>query len=129
MAEFEKETSLDSVNQEGGQSLIDLLVVVICTSDQVNKFTQELVKSRFSFTRIDSSGGLLSTATISLLVGINRKRAGSLMEILKNCCRTHMEYIPAQIDSPLVPGQPLMIEAELGGALAYTIEVDHFEQI
>jgi uncharacterized protein YaaQ len=129
MAETEKGTSLNPVNQDGGQSLIDLLVVVICTSDQVNKFTQELVKSRFYFTRIDSSGGLFGPATISLLVGINRKRADFLMEILNCCCKTHMEFIPAQIDSPLVPGQPLMIEAELGGALVYTFEVDHFEQI
>jgi len=107
---------------------IDLLVIVIVASEQISELTQELIKGKFYFTRIDSSGGILDRATISLLVGINRIRLDPLMGIIQTCCHTRVKFIPARVEAPLMQGQPLMIEAEVGGATVYAVEVERFEQ-
>jgi uncharacterized protein YaaQ len=108
---------------------INLLVIVIVASEQINELTPELIKGGFYFTRIDSSGGILERATISLLVGINKIRLEPLMRIIRTCCHTRLKFIPARVEAPLMQGQPLMIEAEMGGAIVYTVEVERFEQI
>ncbi len=107
---------------------INLLAIVIAASEQINELTQELIKGGFYFTRIDSSGGILERATISLLIGINNIRLDALMRIIRSCCHTRIKFIPARVEAPLMQGQPLMIEAEVGGATVYCVEVERFEQ-
>ena len=108
---------------------INLLVILILANEQISELTQELVKGSFYFTRIDSSGGILERATISLLVGINRVRLDALMKIIQTCCHTRLKFIPARVEAPMMQGQPLMIEAEVGGATVYAVEVERFEQL
>jgi uncharacterized protein YaaQ len=60
---------------------VDLLVIVILASEQINELTQELIKGAFYFTRIDSSGGLLEKSTVSLLIGISHQRLDSRFEM------------------------------------------------
>ncbi len=108
---------------------INLLVIIIVASEQINELSQELIKSEFYFTRIDSSGGILEKATISLLIGINDTRLEPLMRMIRTCCHTRLKFIPAWVDAPILQSQPLMIEAEMGGAIIYMVEVDRFEQL
>jgi uncharacterized protein YaaQ len=108
---------------------IDLLVLAIVASQSVNDLTQELVKHAFYFTRVDSSGGLLGEARVSLLIGINQSRTQALLDIIQERCQTRLTYIPAHVEATLRQGQPFMIEAEVGGAKIYIFKVEHFEQI
>ena len=107
---------------------IDLLVVVIVATEQITELTQELIKGEFYFTRINSSGGILERATVSLLIGINKIRLNPLMGIIRTCCHTRLKFIPARVEAPLMQGQPLMIEAEVGGATVYAVDVEQFIQ-
>jgi len=107
---------------------INLLTIVIVANEQINELTQELIKGNYYFTRINSSGGILERETVSLLVGINKSRFDPLLTIINKCCHTRMKYIPARMEAPLMQGQPLMIEAEVGGATVYAVEVERFEQ-
>lgn len=111
------------------QQDVSLLVIVILASDQVNELTQELIKSPFYFTRIDSSGGILEKSTVSLLIGINQARLEPLLEIIRKICHTRLKFIPARVEAPSMQGQPLMIEAEVGGAAVYVVDVERFEQL
>jgi uncharacterized protein YaaQ len=107
---------------------IDLLFVVIVSSDQAGELTDKLVKNRFYFTRIDSSGGFLEQATMSLLVGIHHDRQEALLELIRICCHTRRMYIPARVEPPMIQSQPVMIEAEVGGATIFVFDVERFEQ-
>jgi uncharacterized protein YaaQ len=108
---------------------IDLLMIVSVVEDQAGELSQQLVQNGFYFTRVDSKGGLLELSTVSLLIGIPSTRREKLMQIVRSCCSTRRTFIPARAESPLLQGQPLMIEAEVGGAVVSILEVDHFEQI
>ncbi len=107
---------------------IDYLVVVTLTGDQVGDLTQQLVQGKFYFTRIEGSGGLVPKAAANLLIGIARERREDLIKILQKCCQRRRTFIPARIEPASFQGQPVMIEAEIGGADIFTFEIERFEQ-
>jgi len=63
-------------------------------------------------TRVTGQGGLLSDEIVSLLVGINNSRHATLLDLIGRCCHTRIKYVQHRQFS--LPGQPLMIEAEVG---------------
>jgi uncharacterized protein YaaQ len=112
-----------TVNQQ-----IDQLVVAIIAGERSDDLSRQLVSSGYYFTRIDSSGGFLEGPTTSLLVGINGESFDDLFKVIQTCCRRTRRYIPAQVEAPPGFGQPVMIEAEVGGAVVYSLDVERFEQ-
>lgn len=109
---------------------INTLVIINVSGDQMQELTRQLVEKDFHFTQIDSSGGILHVLTNSLLVGIERQRYQELKELLYACCQRRRTHIAAetQMDIHLHPGQPIIIEAEVGGATINTMDVEFFEQ-
>jgi uncharacterized protein YaaQ len=106
---------------------IDRLVIAVVSSEDVGDLSQQLIRNGFYFTKVTSHGGLLSEEIISLLIGINQSRHSALLDLIGRCCHTRVKYVPA-IDNSAFQGQPLMIEAEVGGAIIYTCEVEQFVQ-
>lgn len=91
---------------------------------------QQLVQNAFYFTKIDSSGGsVLREPTVTLLIGVNSARQATLLKLFDDCCHSYREYIPAQVSMP--PSYPplQMIEAQMGGALIYMMDIERFMQI
>jgi len=111
------------------QESVNQLVIATVSGSQVGALTDCLVRDGFYTTQIDSAGGLLYEATVSLLIGLNSARLPRLLEHLRECCRTRRRYIPAHVEAPLLEIQPVMIEAEVGGATVYVLDVERFEQI
>lgn len=111
------------------QAHVDQLVIATVAGAQAGALSDRLVQDGFYTTQIDSSGGILYEATVSLLIGLESTRLQRLLEHLRECCRTHRRYIPAHVEAPLLEIQPVMIEAEVGGATVYVLDVTHFEQI
>jgi uncharacterized protein YaaQ len=108
---------------------INLLVILILDQDQLNDLTRKLVSSRFYFTQVNSAGGFLQRATVTLLVGINNNRYDELMEEVRSCCMRRIMYVPTQMEPNLLQSQPLMIEAEMGGAVVFALDIERFEQL
>ena len=111
-------------------SNVDTLVIVNASKTQMPSLTKELVEKRFYFTLIDSSGGLLQGSTNTLLIGIQLERHRELMNILRKCCQRRITHVPTQtqMESFAHYSQPMIIEAQTGGATIHTIPVEHFEQ-
>ena len=108
---------------------INLLVVVMVSGAQSNRLMNRLRKEDFRFTQVDSSGGFLHDSTLTLFVGTNQSHLQSLLRIIRKCCHRKKQFVAARIDVLPMQGQPLMIEAEVGGATVFAFEVDHFEQL
>ena len=109
---------------------VDILIVANIASESLPTLTQELVQKQFYFTRVASSGGFMYSATNTLLIGIRKERYDTLMEILHRCCKKQRTHIATQtqMEAHFQPAQPLIIEAETGGATILSIPVDYFEQ-
>jgi uncharacterized protein YaaQ len=113
-------TSPDSVNQ---------LVLATVAGSQAGELVDRLVRSGFYVTQIDSRGGILHEATVSLLIGFDRVRLPRLLEHVRDCCHTRRQFIPAHAEAPILEAQTVMIEAEIGGATVFVFDVERFEQL
>jgi uncharacterized protein YaaQ len=108
---------------------IDQLVIIIVSSAQAGTLMEKLGQLDFHFTKVDSSGGFLHEATLCLFVGLQREQRSALVELVRHHCHRRKIYIPAHMDVTQIQGQPLMIEAETGGAAVFTLNVERFEQL
>lgn len=110
-------------------SEINRLVILIVSGRQAGEVMQQLTRHRFYFTRIDSSGGVFQEPTECLLIGLNSERMVPLLRLVRKYCKVQKQYIPARMNMPMGYSPMPMIEAQFGGALIYTMDVEHFEQI
>jgi uncharacterized protein YaaQ len=111
------------------RTVINQLIIANVAGAQASELTERLTRSGFYVTQVDSSGGILYEATTTLLIGLNSERLPRLLEHVRECCHTRRRYVPAQVEAPLLEVQPMMIEAEVGGATVYALNVDRFEQL
>ena len=112
-------TSHETVNQ---------LVVVTVTGEQVDDLTRRLLQDGLHVTQVDR-GGLFQEIPVSLLIGLNRADRPRLLAHVRECCRTRKRFIPTQAETPWLEGVGMMIEAEVGGATIYALDVERFEQL
>jgi uncharacterized protein YaaQ len=110
-------------------NVVNQLVIATVTGSQAGALTDRLTHDGFYVTQVDSSGGILREAAISFIIGLDRARLPRLLEHVRECCPTHRRFIPAHVEAPLLEIQPMMIEAEVGGATVYVLDVERFEQL
>ncbi len=110
-------------------SSIDLLVFLFISDHQADELKENLVKQKFFFTEIHSSGGVFVEPALCLLIGLNHAHMDGLMGIVKQCCQSYSQYIPVQLNAFPDSAPISMIEAQAGGALIYTLSIERFEQI
>jgi uncharacterized protein YaaQ len=107
---------------------VNQLVLIIVSERQGSEFMQALVRERFFFTKIDSSGLVFQEPNIFLLIGLNNTRLSGLMGLVDQYCQPYKEYIPVQFNHSASLPPLAMIEAKAGGALVYVMDVERFEQ-
>lgn len=108
---------------------VNLLVFAIIMGGQAGQFAQVLRDEEFRFTEISSRGGIIQEPTTSLLIGMNNQRLEQFLALARQYCKAHLQYIPARLDASALQGQPLMIEALIGGSVLIAVELDRFEQL
>jgi uncharacterized protein YaaQ len=109
-------------------SHVNQLVCVTVAGEQVSELTQRLIGDGFHATQVDR-GGLLQETPVSLLIGLHRADLPRLLTHLRECCRTQRRFIPTQAETAWIEGLGMMIEAEVGGATIYALDVERFEQL
>jgi uncharacterized protein YaaQ len=109
--------------------IIDQLVLATVAGAQAGELVKRVTADGFYVTEIDSQRGILHESTVSLLLGLEGKRLSRLMEHIRECCYTRRQYIPAHVEAAIFEAQPVMIEAEIGGATVFVFDVEHFEQL
>jgi uncharacterized protein YaaQ len=121
-----------TINSGGSVTLPDVvnqLAIATVSGTQAGDLTDALTSDGFYVTQIDSSGGILYEATVSLVIGFDRVRLPRLLEHIRECCSTQKRFIPAHVEAPLLEIQPMVIEAEVGGATIYVLDVERFERL
>jgi len=111
------------------RNAVNQLVITTVSGAQAGTLTDRLTRDGFHVTQVDSSGGILYEATVSLLIGLDQARLPHLLEQIRECCHTRRRFIPAHVETPMLEIQPMMIEAEVGGAAVYVLNVERFEQL
>jgi uncharacterized protein YaaQ len=109
-------------------ALPDQLAILNVSREQEDKLFKHLAKEKFTFTVINSTGGIFQEPEVCLLIGFQSERLPILLEVVRKNCRPYREYISAR---GFVQGEmagPPMVEAEMGGARLFLMNVELFEQ-
>lgn len=109
--------------------IIDQLTIITAFETQASDLMERLTGGGFYVTQVNASGGLLYEAKISLLVGLNHERLSDLLAYIRECCEPQVRFIPAAGETLILASQPMMLEAEIGGAIVYVLDVEQFEQL
>jgi uncharacterized protein YaaQ len=110
-------------------ALPDRLAILTVSGTQVDALVTHLAHENISFTVINSAGAVLQEPEISLLVGFHSERLPTLLELVRKNCHPYRQYISTR---GFVQGEmagPPMVEAQVGGARFFMMNVERFEQI
>ena len=108
---------------------IDLLFIVSVLGEQSGELLQRLIHDGFQITEINSAGGVLQELQVTLLVGLNHARQAELLRHIRDCCRRQRRFLPTQFEGSPTVFHSAVIEAEVGGAMIFVLNVERFEQL
>jgi uncharacterized protein YaaQ len=111
------------------QGKIDRLFIITVMGEQATELRSRLTKEGFQVTEINSAGGLLQEAQISYLLGFHTPRQPQLLAIIREVCKRQRRYLPAHLEGSASLFHAAIIEAEVGGAVVFALDVERFEQL
>ncbi len=106
-----------------------LVVAVIHDRDQ-KRTSDALLRAGFKFTKIASTGGFLREGNVTLLVGAEPDEVDPLLGIFKECSRTREQYVnvlPPEA-TPVGSFMANPVKVQVGGAIAFILDVERFER-
>ncbi len=106
-----------------------LVVAVIHDRDQ-RRTGDALLKAGYKFTKIASTGGFLREGNVTFLLGAEESQLESLMGILSECSRTREQYVnvlPPEA-TPVGTFMANPVRVQVGGAIAFVLDVERFER-
>jgi uncharacterized protein YaaQ len=109
-------------------TLLDRLVILTVSGAQADDLYAHLDREKFSFTVINSTGGVIQEPEVCLLIGFQRERLSVLLDLVRKDCRKYRKFVNTQGYQQGEMVSPSLVEAELGGARLYMLNVERFEQ-
>ena len=85
---------------------------------------EALTAAGFYYTRVATSGGLLSAGNTTLLLGVENSRMDAALDILRSQSTTRTE--PVQSSDAQLPTHPDSVV--VGGATVFVLDVNHTEK-
>ena len=105
------------------------LVLAIINNDDSATLISELMRAKFSATKLSSTGGFLQAGNTTLLIGVEDERLEELKGIIELYCKKRK-----QIAAPVpVFGEVFFssapVEVIVGGATVFVLDLDSFEKL
>ncbi|MGI6082800.1 MAG: cyclic-di-AMP receptor [Limnochordia bacterium] len=104
-----------------------LIVAVIQDEDAV-PLMKALTAQKHRATKLASTGGFLLRGNTTLMIGVQDDEVDSVLEIISTVCRRRSKHIP-QLPTEIAASVSLPIEAEIGGAIVFVVDVERFVRI
>lgn len=106
-----------------------LVVAVIHDRDQ-KRTSDALLKAGFKFTKIASTGGFLREGNITVLMGAEEDQVDNVLSILAESSRAREQYVNVLPPEATPVGTFLTspVKVQVGGAIAFVLDVERFER-
>jgi uncharacterized protein YaaQ len=106
-----------------------LIVAVIHDRDQ-KRTSDSLLRAGFKFTKIASTGGFLREGNVTMLIGAAADEVENVLQILNDSSRMREQYVnvlPPEA-SPVGTFLTSPVKVQVGGAIAFVLDVERFER-
>jgi uncharacterized protein YaaQ len=106
-----------------------LVVAVIHDRDQ-KRTSDALLKAGFKFTKIASTGGFLREGNVTMLIGAQEDEVDPLLSLISDASRAREQYINVLPPEATPVGTFLAnpVKVQVGGAIAFVMDVERFER-
>jgi uncharacterized protein YaaQ len=107
---------------------IKLLMLAVVQEQDRDEATQALEALDLPVVFLFSAGGFLGRRNATLLVGLPDGQEETALDVLKQNCRQHIEYLTMPLEGSPLP-MPTPVPVTVGGATVFALPVEHFEEI
>ncbi|WP_343075989.1 cyclic-di-AMP receptor [Armatimonas rosea] len=108
---------------------VKLVIAVVHDRDR-GKISESLLRNGFKFTKIGSTGGFLREGNITLLIGADDKDVERVLGLINEASKSRKQYVNVLPPDagPVGTFIPSPVEVEVGGAIAWVVDVERFER-
>ncbi len=104
------------------------MITAIVNKEDSRQVCSQLIRSKFSVTRLSTTGGFLMTGNVTLMMGVEDERVEECIEILRKYCSQHTEVVPST--ALFGSGETsLPMTVTVGGATVFVTNVERFEKL
>jgi len=107
---------------------IKLLMLAVVQEQDRDNATRALDELDLPVVYLFSAGGFLGRRNATLLIGLPDGHAETALNVLKQNCRQHVEYLTMPLEGSPLP-MPTPVPVTVGGATVFALPVEHFEEI
>ena len=106
------------------------LVVAVIHDRDAKRTGDALRDAGFRFTKIGSTGGFLREGNVTMLIGAEPEEIDRILAILAESSRTREQYVNVLPPEATPVGTFLTnpIKVQVGGAIAFVLDVERFER-
>lgn len=108
-------------------SAINRLVTAVVQEQDVDIAVRSLQELGMRVTRLPSTGGFLGRRSATLLVGFSAGQETALIDVLRETCRTRVEYVTIPLEGSTLH-LPAPTPITVGGATLFAFEVERYEE-
>jgi uncharacterized protein YaaQ len=106
------------------------LVLATIQDADAERVIKDLTTQGERVTRIGSTGGFLQQGNTTLMLGVADDRVNAAIEVLRRDCQSRAAFVPvAAAPAPNSVALYNYLEVQVGGAVVFVLNVEHFEQI
>ena len=107
------------------------LVVMVVDANDVDRVSDELVRSGHPVTKLGSSGGLLRRHSTTLISGVEDEAVEEVIAIARRLTQARTDWAPVHSLPFLGEGtvSEEMLEVRRGGAVLWVLPVERFERL
>lgn len=110
--------------------IIMKLVIAIVHDEDSSKLVEQLNKNEFRVTKLASTGGFLKSGNTTLLIGVEKEKVESVLELVRTTCNTRREITPSSTLIGEAGGYLSMpFEVTVGGATVFVIDVEQYMKV
>ena len=106
-----------------------LIVAVIHDRDQ-KRTSEALLRAEFRFTKIASTGGFLREGNVTILIGAEAEDVDTVLNLISDSSKTREQYVnvlPPEA-TPVGTFMANPVKIQVGGAIAFVMDVERFER-
>lgn len=105
------------------------LIFAIVSNDDSSKVSKELTKSKFSVTKLATTGGFLMAGNTTFIIGTDDDKVEEVIEIIGTYSKKRTQMVPSSASYGVGMYTSFPVEVQVGGATVFVMNVERFEKL
>lgn len=105
------------------------LIMAIVSNDDASSVSSSLTKHNFSVTRLATTGGFLRAGNTTIIVGTEDENVEKCIGIIGDESKRRTEIVPSSASYDVGRYASFPVEAQVGGATIFVIDVEQFKKL